>query len=203
MFGVQCSVFSRATRWIWALRRATKIETTREVNRKPKMRRTPSIVLAALIGAIAALACVFLGLRMMAPPSLPELTPSRIQAAWDRWETHGPADYDIEVVVSGRQPATYRVQVRDTETVSATRDDYPLKGQRTIGTWSVPGMFNTIEIDLNQRHKDSGATQRGAHRLILGCQFDAEYGYPTRYRRIEIGSRMQVEWQVVALTIVK
>jgi len=139
---------------------------------------------------------------MTAPLPLPDLTPARFQAAWDRWETHGPADYDIEVVVSGRQPATYRVQVRDAETVSATRDDYPLKGQRTIGTWSVPGMFNTIETDLNQLDHDEVATGSDRPPLILDCQFDAEYGYPTRYRRIEIGSRIQVEWRVVALTIV-
>ena len=166
------------------------------------MRRTTSIALAALGGAISGLACIVVALQIMAPTPLPDLTPSRFQSAWDHWETHGPVNYDIEVSVSGPQAATYQVQVRNGQAVRASRNGYPLPRQRTIGTWSVPGMFNTIEIDLDNLISHTPTQPADTPRLVLHCHFDQKYGYPSRYRRIEIGSRMQVEWQVVALKIV-
>ena len=97
------------------------------------------------------------------------------ESNWNRWAEHGPASYDIEVEVRGPQAATYHVEVRDGEAISATRDDYPLKGPRTIGTWSVVGMFHTMEIDLDQLVLDAAETSKSA-RLLLDCRFDPEWG---------------------------
>ena len=163
------------------------------------MRRTTSIVLSAGAGAVCALACLFCWLYASSPPSLPDLTMEHFESNWNRWAEPGPANYDIEVEVRGPQAATYHVEVRDGEAISATRDDYPLKGPRTIGTWSVVGMFHTMEIDLDQLVLDAAETSKSA-RLLLDCRFDPEWGFPTRYRRIEVGSQMHVEWQVISFT---
>jgi len=150
---------------------------------------------------MVALLCVVFGLRVAAPPRLPALTSATFHEAWNRWDEHAPAGYDIEVAVSGPQAATYRVQVRAGEVISATRNGFALKGYRTIGTWSVPGMFHTMEIDLDQLGRSEETATTNSQRLILSCQFDTALGYPAHYRRIEMGSRMQVEWQVTSLTI--
>ena len=146
--------------------------------------------------------CVVLGFA--SPERLPDLTRESFEAAWAKWEANGPASYDVCVEVNGRQAAIYRVQIRDRIVSAATRNDYPLKGQRTLGTWSVPGMFNTIEIDLDRNEEAPADGNRSStRRLVLGCSFDIQYGYPRKYRRNELGTQMQVDWEVSDFLVVR
>jgi hypothetical protein len=138
----------------------------------------------------------------------PGLTPAIFDAAHERWASSPPADYDIETRVTGPQPATYRVQVRGGQALAAWRNGAPLTNAKTFGTWSVPGMFSTISRDLeSEAARISGRARPGTPQLILKAEFDPQYHYPKRYRRIEWGSRrgsnaVTVTWEVAAFNVV-
>ena len=167
-------------------------------------RRTTSILLSGLGGGLLAVVGVCVVLGFTSPEPLPSLTRESFDAAWAKWEEKGPISYDVGVNVTGRQAATYRVQVRHRNVSAATRNGYPLKSQRTLGTWSVPGMFNTIEIDLDRNEEvPTDGNPSAKPRLVLGCTFDAQYGYPKKYRRNELGTQMQVDWEVTEFRVVK
>lgn len=139
--------------------------------------------------------------------SLPPLERAGFEAARQTWAQTAPADYDIEVVVEGRQPATYRVEVRDGEVRVALRNGLPLTQPRTMGTWSVPGMFGTIEIDLdNVEQSEREADRATTTRLLLRARFDSHYGYPARYHRIELvrqGVNPEVSWTVTKFDVLR
>ena len=131
---------------------------------------------------------------------LPELTRKRFDAARAQWNAANPNSYTIETEVVGRQPATYRVQLADGQIVVAQRNDYPLKDQRTLGTWSVPGMFGTIEHDLLATEQPATAAAGPRSELHLRAEFDPQWGYPKRYLRVEWGTDAQVSWTVQQFT---
>ncbi len=149
--------------------------------------------LAIIFVAMTVLAIIVLvGARLVvAGKRVPALTRSDFDAAWQRWESHGLQNYTITTVVEGRQPATYWVQFVDGNVVSATRNDHPLPGKRTIGTWSVPGMFDTIEHDLETIDSPQPSLQ-----LELRCMFDETWGYPRKYIRSDYTSGTTTRWLV-------
>ena len=151
------------------------------------------LILGALLGAIVTLAM----LRWRLADPTPALTVELFDAARKRWAEYGPKDYDIEVVVRGPQPGTYRVIVRGGESIAAFRNGQPLTQQRTFGTWSVPGMFGTISRDLAQiERRRSGNADRFTPDLTLRASFDPELGYPRHYLRMEAGSTQDVSWEL-------
>lgn len=136
----------------------------------------------------------------------PTLTPELFEAAHERWKAAAPKNYDIEVRVAGPQAAVYRAEVRDGEAIAAWRNGQPLTSRRTFGTWSVVGMFATISRDIEALER---AAAKGAQMpLILRAEFDPQYSYPARYRRIDNGSRkgsdaIAVTWDVVEFRVVE
>jgi hypothetical protein len=151
------------------------------------------LILGAMLGAIVTVAV----LRWRLADPTPALTEELFHAARQRWAEYGPKDYDVEVVVQGPQPGTYRVIVRDGESIAAFRNGQPLNQQRTFGTWSVPGMFGTISRDLAQiERRRSGNADRFTPDLTLRASFDPELGYPRHYLRMEAGSTQDVSWEL-------
>jgi hypothetical protein len=123
--------------------------------------------------------------------------------ARQRWEANAPPNYDIEVVVRGSQPATYAVEVRDGRPEVALRNGQPLLQRRTFSTWSVPGMFSTMSRDVEVVERfEQGNASPSAPRLALRAEFDERFGYPTRYRRIEWGSPVEVSWEVTKFEVI-
>jgi hypothetical protein len=117
---------------------------------------------------------------------MPELDRARFVEAQQQWQGHALNDYVIVTHVTGLQAATYQVDVRQGEVVEASRDDQPLADVRTWGTWSVPGMFTTIERDLANKSAD----------LHLRAEFDSQWGFPRRYLRLDWRSGYEVTWNV-------
>ncbi len=140
---------------------------------------------------------------MPSGPRLAEINRASFDAARAKWKANGPANYDIEVAVEGLQKAVYRVQVRDGKAVSATRNGAPLTDPRTIGTWSVPGMFDTIASDVEHSEEPIEINSRESHYVTPLAAFDEQYGYPARYRRIEWGSDVEASWTVTDFRIVR
>jgi hypothetical protein len=103
------------------------------------------------------------------------------------------------VAVAGRQAARYYVEVRAGEVRVATRDGQPLRQERTRGTWSVPGMFGTIQTDIaNLEKQQAGTADPTTPQLLLRGVFDPQLGYPVRYLRTELrkwGNNLEVSWE--------
>jgi hypothetical protein len=156
------------------------------------------------VGIVATL----IGLRIANNDPTPLLTPEIFDAAHERWKRTAPANYDIEIRVSGNQPATYRVEVRGGQPQAAWRDGKPLTTRRTFGTWSVPGMFSTISRDVETVERQAaGRADPRQPPLILRASYDEKYSYPAHYRRTEWGSRkgstaQEVKWEVTEFVVV-
>ena len=157
-------------------------------------------ILGVALGIIPALYVLRLATRDPTPP----LTPALFHAAHERWKAAAPADYDIEIRVTGSQPAVYRVEVRGGEAQAASRNGEPLLTRRTFGTWSVPGMFSTISRDIEavERHA-TGKAEHFTPRLTLRAEFDPKYSYPQRYRRIQQWSTVEVAWEVTEFRVIE
>jgi hypothetical protein len=158
----------------------------------------PRLVLAALLGAGGTFVVIII-FMMLRGSGMERLTAERLEAAETRWEQNGPANYDIEVSVSGRQAAVYRVEVRRGQATSATRNGNPLTQLRTLSTWSVPGMFGTIHEERKKLEQlEAGAP--GIPHLTVLVEFDSKYGFPRRYVRIESAgmgtANQEVTWEV-------
>lgn len=157
-------------------------------------------VLLVLLGLGGTLLAILLYMALGRDGTWSPLTAAALESARQRWQQSGVESYTLEVEVFGRQPAVYRVEVRRGRTRSATRNGAPLRQQRTWGTWSVPGMFDTIERDLAHIERVAeGRADASTPRLTVRVQFDQQYGLPRRYLRIEragIGGNPEVRWEV-------
>ncbi|MEX2176040.1 MAG: DUF6174 domain-containing protein [Pirellulaceae bacterium] len=161
------------------------------------------VVLWTLAGLALGACLTIVVLRVLHRDSVPTLTPDLFHAARQRWKANEPADYDLEVRVTGSQPAVYRVEVRGGQAQAAWRNGQPLKQRRTFGTWSVPGMFGTIGRDVEAiERRAAGRADPRAPELTLRAEFDPRYGYPRRYQRIEWSSPVEVSWEVVEFRLV-
>jgi hypothetical protein len=145
------------------------------------------MLLGGILGATVVAVCIVLFLRRNA---VPELSATAFAAAEQRWQSNAPQSYTVETQVKGLQPAIYRVNVRDGQVVSATRDGNPLRDRRTLGTWSVPGMYGTMERDL----QTNASAALGQSPLQLRAEFDADLGYPIRYVRLAWGTNTTTSW---------
>jgi hypothetical protein len=157
-----------------------------------------------ILGTLAGLVVTLAILRWHLADPTPPLSADALRAARELWRQHGPEDYDLEVRVEGPQPGNYRVQVRGGQAIAAFRNDQPLAQQRTLGTWSVLGMFATIGRDVEQvERRASGNADRFTPDLTLRASFDRELGYPRRYVRMESGSTLDVSWEVTKFEAAK
>ena len=162
-----------------------------ETSAPPKNRSLAWILVPAILVLVACLA--FLAIRFAtADLRVPNFTRTEFDAAWKKWQNAAPADYRIKTVVEGPQPAEYEVTVREGQVVSATRNGQPLTQYRTQGTWSVPGMFDTIESDIETTEQPQPMLK-----LSLRCEFDEQYGIPRRYLRNDYTSKTHTQWEVV------
>lgn len=150
-----------------------------------------SCLVAATLAAALLIGIAFLMIGSLKQDLPPELTRKSFDSAWDTWQANAPPDYHIEIEVVGPQPATYAVEVRDTKVVAAMRNGEPLPPQpRTMRTWSVPGMFDTIEHDVMRIEKPEPS------QLSLRAEFDPELGYPSKYFRNDYRNRFEMRWTV-------
>lgn len=159
--------------------------------------------LAVVLGSVAAIVSVVVGMMFFTGDRLPTIDQARLDAAKKLWNDRGPPSYDLEVSVQGIDLDTYQVAVRNGEVISAKINGTPLKQRRTLGSWSVPGMFRTISIDLERATNPIQVNVGHTHKVTPQGVFDSQYGYPVRYRRIEWGGDFEVSWVISKFEIVK
>jgi hypothetical protein len=155
-------------------------------------RRTTLFVLGSIAFALASLV---LSLEFFVVERIPLLTQSDLDAAKKRWQEHGPVSYDMEIQLRGAQPGRVKVNVRDRVVAAEARDERIPK-EHTWETWSVPGMFNTIETDMEIADNPEQAIQAApGTKWQLRCEFDAATGLPRRYHRMA-SNGPEVYWRV-------
>lgn len=151
------------------------------------------LLLGLLLGFLAVAAVLAVRGR-----SLTTLTRQRFDAARELWRDAGPASYRIEVQTVGRQAATYRVEVREGRVVTAERNGVAVSQPRVRGTWSVPGMFDTIASDVATL--DAPRESRAGPPLSLHWEIDPRLGVPRQYVRVErtpVGANPDSGWRVI------
>lgn len=143
------------------------------------------------VAAIVALAIIF---RRQATP---ELSFETLQAAQKRWQENGPADYSLAVKVTGRQPGQYQVEVRGGKPADVRRNGIAAN-RRTWQYWTVPGLFDVIEHDIEcSEDPTRGFGARPGSKAVLRANFDAELGYPKKFERLILGEpQLDMIWEV-------
>lgn len=152
-----------------------------------------SLWIGILLGVVVVLMVTAMVLLLRSGGTLPILTETRYNEAYERWQSHGPASYDLEVAVGGDQPGTIKVQVRDGRVTDMTRNGVRPRRKSTWDYWSVPGQFDVIGVDLETAAK---AGQPQSSRLVLRARFDPKLGYPAQYQRIDLDTRHEGAWEV-------
>jgi uncharacterized protein DUF6174 len=158
-----------------------------------RLRRVAITIAGMAIGAIAGL-IVFALTAIRRPP--PPMTRADFEAAVARWQQHGPKDYSMTVELGGRQSGTMAVTVRNREPISVKRDGVPTP-ERTWPYWTIDGLFEIIRQDLeglDQPERAFGVND--VSQLVQQAEFDAELGYPRRYRRAVKTTGDAIEWEI-------
>lgn len=164
----------------------------------PRRRPLPAstIVAGGVLGLVAAGAALLGAIALWAPRGAPELTEDRLAEAVTRWRAEGPADYDLDLELSGAQSGVYQAQVRGGKPVSLT-----LNGRRTSrrswDAWTVNGLFDVLRHDQDHVLDAKGGFGAPAgSTVVLRAEFDPRFGYPARYERTVLGTPIHIQWRV-------
>jgi hypothetical protein len=74
------------------------------------------------------------------------LSQDNLQTARIRWEKSGPKNYDMEIVVTGAQDNTHRIEVRDWKVVRMETGGVEVASKSAHAAWSVEGMFDARRL---------------------------------------------------------
>ncbi len=146
------------------------------------------------IGAVAGLV-VFALTSVRRPP--PPLTKMDFDAATERWRERAPSNYSMTVELTGRQSGTMAVTVNGSQPIAVVRNGVPTP-ERTWEYWTVDGLFEIIREDfqgLDQPERAFGV--KDTSQLVQQAEFDAEFGYPRRYRRAVLTTGDAIEWEIM------
>ena len=160
--------------------------------------RNRRIILLLLVPAVICVVGVVLLMQTLAGARIPELTDVDLERAEELWTNAGPASYEMDLEILQGQPGTVHIEVQNGE-ISAMMRDNRTPAQRTWSIWSVPGLFETLERELEMSEDpvhEVGAAAGTQWRLR--CDFDPTYGYPRRFHRYVSGGGPEVYWRVTS-----
>lgn len=167
-----------------------------EENAKQRLTRRPWFVAVVFLLAIVA---ALLTWRQFGS-GLSQISRADLDAAQKRWEAAAVRDYDLTVVLAGRQTGELRIQVRNDEPISLTRNGTALREPRTWLSWTVPGMFDTLATDFDNAAKPAEKYGSPGVRVVLRAEFDEQQGYPRRYLQQVYGRLDDLSWTVTEFT---
>jgi hypothetical protein len=159
-------------------------------------RRSARVLVIGLLLALVGFVSLLVVLSVFLGQKIPELTDSRLAEAEALWDRAAPASYDIDLEIRGARPGQVQVKVRDSAVSEMTREGRT-PPERTWHTWSVPGLFETLERELEMAQDpvhEMNATS--GMEVWLRCDFDPQYGYPHVYHRLVTGGGPEVYWRV-------
>lgn len=159
--------------------------------------RTSDVIAGAAVGGVVTVAAIVALAFVLRREATPELSFGALEAAQKRWRQSGPADYSLDVQVTGRQPGQYHVEVRGGEPVDVRRNGVSAN-RRTWHYWTVPGLFEVIEHDIEcSEDPTRGFGARPGGKAVLRAEFDAELGHPKKFERLILGEpQLDMIWEV-------
>lgn len=166
---------------------------------RPRSRlRVSDVVLGATAGALVALAAIVALVVVSRRQAAPPLSDEALATAQRLWRERGPANYRMELVVTGRQASTYHVEVREGKATQVLRNERATAA-RTWHYWTVPGLFEVLEHDIECSDDPTrGFGASPGSRAVLRATFDAELGYPRTFERLILGEpHLDMTWQII------
>jgi hypothetical protein len=161
-------------------------------------RRFHRTILFLLVPAVICVVGVVLLMQTLVGERIPELTDIELERAEVLWTSAGPASYEMDLEILQGRPGTVHIEVRDGEISAMTRDNRT-PAQHTWRYWSVPGLFETLERELEMAEDPVHEVGAAAGtRWQLRCDFDPAYGYPRRFHRYVSGGGPEVYWRVTS-----
>ena len=160
------------------------------------VRRLPRSTTLFVLGSLAfAIVSLVLAVEFFVVERIPLLTEVELESAKKRWQEHGPVSYEMDIELRGAQPGRVQVKVQNRVVTAETRDGRIPK-EHTWETWSVVGMFNTLETDMEIAENPQQVVQAPPGTTWqLRCEFDPQLGIPRRYHRLASGGP-EVYWRV-------
>jgi hypothetical protein len=157
---------------------------------------------AVLLGLVAALLVTAIVFFFAIRSNTPRLTRAEYDAAVERWEKNGPADYDLDLELTGNRPSTIHVEVRQGEVVHMLRDGVEPRQKRTWDYWSVAGQLETIgeELEMAKDPATSFNVPAGSQ-VVMWAQFDPQWGYPREFHRVVLGASFEVHWTITRFQV--
>jgi hypothetical protein len=144
-----------------------------------------------------------------------QLHPEQLAEARRRWKEYGPSNYDLEYLVKStkggqEEVSQYLVKVRDGWVILVANDGEillvdptlaNLAGTGVLACWSgdprsygVPALLDEVERGLEFDEK------KGKRIYSAKAHFDPQNGHPYHYVRRRLGTKEQMEWNVIRLT---
>lgn len=160
--------------------------------------RSRRILLLLFLAALGCIVGAAFLLRMLVAQRIPELTEGELEEAQKLWDSAGPEGYEMDLEILRGRPGTVHIEVRNGEITAMTRDGRT-PAQHTWRYWSVPGLFETLERELDMAEDpvhEVGAT--AGTNWQLRCEFDPAYGFPRRFHRHVSGGGQEVYWHVTS-----
>ncbi len=108
-----------------------------------------------------------------------KLTIELLASARQRWRLAKIADYDLRYRMHGSE---YAVRFRDGMVIETQVDGNPAMS-RDLSNYSVEGLFDILELDLDNLADPNGPFGRTAQQVIVRVRFHREVGYIDRYLR--------------------
>lgn len=161
-------------------------------------RRSRRTLVLLLLPALACIVGWAVLLRMFAAQRIPELTGAEFEDAERLWDRTGPKSYEMDLEILRGRPGTVHIEVRNGEITAMTRDGRT-PAPHTWRYWSVPGLFETVERELEMAEDPVHEVGAAAGtRWQLRCEFDPAYGFPRRFHRHVSGGGPEVFWRVTS-----
>jgi hypothetical protein len=155
-----------------------------------------SVVAGMVLGTAVGLVGTLIVLVLINRGQPPIMTAADFEAAVARWKEHGPESYDLDFDVGLDLVGKLRVEVRRGEVAAMTLEGQPTR-QHIWDSWSVPGLFEIIRLDL-ARNQSAAKNPEGPKSppVLQQAEFDPELGFPRRYRRTELSTGQWGQWQI-------
>jgi hypothetical protein len=129
----------------------------------------------------------------------PRLTRAAYEQASRLWDEKGPANYQLDVEVTGNRPSQIHVEVVGGQAVHMLRDGVEPRQRRTWYYWTVPGMLDTIGQELDKVDDPAkGFGVPAGSEVILRAKFDGRLGLPNSYSRVVAGQNLDMGWTITA-----
>lgn len=108
-----------------------------------------------------------------------QLTIELLASARQRWRLAKIADYDLRYRM---HESEYAVRCRGGTVIEAQVDGNAAMS-RELSNYSVEGLFDILELDLENLADPNGPFGRTAQQVIVRVRFNREFGYIERYLR--------------------